>query len=418
MNNQDNNQMNQQMNQQVNNQINQQMNNQMNQQINQQVNHDNQINVQIKNNEREGRGLFYGIIAVAVFVIMAVGATFAYFTATTSSAEGAAQAGSTSLKLRYISYNNAWNNKDLIPAEQNVVEYSFELQDDTTINTRQGNKVEDLKNGLCKDDDGNSICSVYVFQVENTAKSAQTLEINLKSDDNGFKNLKGMMYQLSIDNRGNYELSDENNGITDPQLIKTSDLSEDYPEYDPETSSLDDYVTVTASDGESSEFVQVFYRENTFPLVGNNKFYYTPIYVNRNGVRKKLLKYAPDRSNQDVRVPSIGLTIPETGAPAILLADKIEINGLTTETFALVLYIQNIDEDQKDDEGKTFSGTISIDKGNGSSGVSGQINAASKDNLASADKKLQSEMTDEEQEEANPTPTTPSEENPEETVEP
>ena len=30
--------------------------------------------------ENKGRGLFYGVIAIATFIVMAVGATFAYFT--------------------------------------------------------------------------------------------------------------------------------------------------------------------------------------------------------------------------------------------------------------------------------------------------------------------------------------------------
>ena len=32
-----------------------------------------------------GRELFYGVVAIASFIVMAVGATFAYFTATASS---------------------------------------------------------------------------------------------------------------------------------------------------------------------------------------------------------------------------------------------------------------------------------------------------------------------------------------------
>ena len=70
-------------------------------------------NVTIKN-ETKGRGLFYGVIAIAVFVIMAVGTTFAYFTATTNSADASVQTGSTNLQLEYIGYNGAWMNNDLI----------------------------------------------------------------------------------------------------------------------------------------------------------------------------------------------------------------------------------------------------------------------------------------------------------------
>ena len=65
---------------------------------------------------------------------MAVGTTFAYFTATTNSADTSVQTGSTTLKLQYIGFETAWMNRDLIPADTEVVEYSFEYQNDTTIN--------------------------------------------------------------------------------------------------------------------------------------------------------------------------------------------------------------------------------------------------------------------------------------------
>ena len=82
-----------------------------------------------KNNifsENKGRGLFYGVIAIATFIVMAVGATFAYFTATTQSMNSAVQTGSTTLQLKYISYGTAWSKSDLIPANTAVVEYSVE----------------------------------------------------------------------------------------------------------------------------------------------------------------------------------------------------------------------------------------------------------------------------------------------------
>ena len=144
-----------------------------------------------KENERKGRGLFYVIVALATFIIMAVGATYAYFTATTTSGEGSVRTGSTTLQLKYISYGAAWMNADLIPATTNVAEYSFEYQNDTTLSNQ-----ETLSNILCKDDFGNSICSVYVFQVYNNANSPQSVNISLVSSENGFGNLWTMAYAI------------------------------------------------------------------------------------------------------------------------------------------------------------------------------------------------------------------------------
>ena len=138
--------------------------------------------------ENRGRGLFYGVIAIATFIIMAVGATFAYFTATTESMNNTVQTGSTTLQLKYISYGEAWTKKDLIPADTMVVEYSIENQSDVTISnevTDEDGEVTYPINGnntLCKDDYGNSICSVYVFQVTNSAASPQNVSLNVVSE--------------------------------------------------------------------------------------------------------------------------------------------------------------------------------------------------------------------------------------------
>ena len=129
------------------------------------------------NKKENGRELFYGVIAVATFIIMAVGATFAYFTASTNSANSSVKTGSTRLEMDYISYSEGWMKQNLIPVDTKVAEYSVEYQDDTT------------GNAMCMDDYGNEICSIYVFQVRNRANSPQDVSINIVSEDNGFANL-------------------------------------------------------------------------------------------------------------------------------------------------------------------------------------------------------------------------------------
>ena len=144
-----------------NNNQNNQIGNQNNQ-VEEQINVDkidqkvNQIEQDSNKKEKEkGKGTFYGIIAFAVFIIMAVGATFAYFTASTSSSSGSVRTGSASLQLEYISYTSAWLSDKLIPVDTNIAEYSVEQRPNS-----EGDK-------LCMDDYGNQICSAYVFQVRN-----------------------------------------------------------------------------------------------------------------------------------------------------------------------------------------------------------------------------------------------------------
>jgi len=318
----------------------------------------------IMENETKGRGLFYGVVAVAVFIIMAVGTTFAYFTATTSSADTSVQTGSTTLKLQYIGYEAAWMNSDLIPANTEVVEYSFEYQNDTTVNTTNSDYETMRYNTMCKDDYGNSICSVYVFQVKNSANSPQSVSLDVVTVENGFASLKAMAYEISepaeddLDNYKNYfpvtnpetqleEFTDVLNGTGDPTFKVT------------EEDNTENSVAVRDGDG-------------MFLAPGS----YNPVYVNRAGVIKTLLRY--NESDSEV-LPAIDreikvITVENPDDKTSRIADNITIDGKDSKTFALVLYIKNEEYDQTEtDAAKNFTGQVVVSSGDGKVGVSGSI---------------------------------------------
>lgn len=314
--------------------------------------------------ETKGRGLFYGVIAIATFIVMAVGATFAYFTATTASMNSAVQTGSTTLKLQYISYGAAWSKDDLIPADTVVVEYSVEKQSDITTSTEAGEDGVYAKNGnntMCKDDFGNSICSIYVFQVTNSANSPQSVSLNVISEKNGFASLNAMAYEISIpEERTDYDSTENANGVNDPVF---------------RTSAEDETVgALDVTDGSGA-------------IIYN----YTPVYVNRNGVRKTLLQYIESRDDllqTVVKKPAIDralvpLVTPEDELKDVTertakIADDIEINGKETKTFAIVLYIKNENFDQTEtDAEKEFTGQVVVSSGDGNTGVSGTIGVVS-----------------------------------------
>ena len=347
-------------------------------------------------NENKGRGLFYVVIAVATFIIMAVGATFAYFTATTNSANSSVKTGSTTLKLKYISYGSGWMNNDLITADTEVTEYSFENQNDTTIKPDDESALEKkytiLKNGLCKDDFGNSICSVYVFQVKNDANSPQTVALDVVSEINQFSSLNAMSYEISLpEDLSDYELKDSNNGITDPNFRKGDDS---------DSSDSDSIINVVDGDGKTLDLQK--------PGDTSKVNVYSPIFINRKGVTKTLMKYIESNSVEEgtsVKKPSIDRllkpTVDSEGSEVntgsdendtttkrtVRVADDIEINGGETKTFALVLYVKNEKKDQtKSDAAKEFTGRVIISSGDGSTGVSGTIsvvNEETKGNLQS-----------------------------------
>ncbi len=310
-------------------------------------------------NNNKGRDAFYAILAVAIFIVMAVGATFAFFTATARSGDASVNTGSATISLEYISYGSAWSNNDLIPALTEVSEYSIEYQNDTTLGNNilngsgEAGKSDNQNNTLCKDDYGNSVCSVYEFQVRNTASSPMTVNLNLIPETNEFSHLRAMAYELSVENQETYESTANNNGTGDP-IFKTS--AEDTTE---------GAIAVLAGTDKDNE-----------ELYGE-----TPIYINRNGVKKELLKYNKTENEVVSQKPSINLEIGTT--ETLRLADNIEIEGGETKTFAIVLYVFNLeDEDQTEaDANRRFTGRVLVSNGEGSTGISGKISAAGGANL-------------------------------------
>ena len=316
-------------------------------------------NNNVSNKKENGRELFYIIIVIAVFIVMAVGATYAFFTAQASSGSADVGTRSATLSLEYISYGSAWSRDDLIPADRVVSEYSVEFQNDTTNVTND----EKEKNALCKDDGGNSICSVYEFQIHNPALSPQTIAINLITETNEFANLKAMIYEVDIDNAETYNniTSKEtagNNGYGDP-IFKAS--AEDTTE-----------GAIQVKDGSN-----------------NDLFDRTPIYVNRAGVKKTLLKYErTPEDTEDNLSPSMDRTVPTEYEGSVVLAthtvnsggttEKLVIAPESTKSYIIVLYVANLDSDQTEqDSNKSFSGRVLVSTGEGNdAGVSGRISAS------------------------------------------
>lgn len=328
----------------------------------------NQYNDTLKNNERKGRGLFYGVVAVATFIIMAVGATFAYFAATASSANTSITTGSTSLNLELLSYETAWMKDDLIPTDTDVVEYAFANQNDTTASKKvcyddSENVVDcssesvartevpedELNNTLCVDDYGNSVCSVYVFQVINDNASPQTMSFDIIGQRNDFSNLMAMAFEISA----------------------------------PDTSASDYTAYNTDSFGDPTNFTVM----NGTTQVDT----YTPVYVNRIGVVKNILNYtgsdaATDANGEakDRALVHVGLE-GEYDAPTddnlsdrtTSVANGVSIGSGETRTYAIVLYIYNQNYAQSEDEDSIFNGSISVTTGDGQ-GVSGYISAVKK----------------------------------------
>lgn len=136
----------------------------------------------------KGTSIFYGVIGVATLVITIIGATFAYFSATTNSADSAVTAGGATITLGYAEENGGLK-ENLIPIDETLTEFN------------KGGFVG-ITTDKCKDVNGNNICSVYQFTVSNpesTDKVSQFVYATMEVGANTFTNLKYAVFKGTAD---------------------------------------------------------------------------------------------------------------------------------------------------------------------------------------------------------------------------
>ena len=148
-------------------------------------------------NSRRGSEIFLGVIGVATLVVAIIGATFAFFSASTNSDANAINVTSTTLGLGFVDSVNKNLRTHLIPASETVATYAALNQQ--TI----GNSA----NNQCIDDNGNDVCGVYQFTICNGsldqagtacvggANSTQDVTFELNVVTNQFTNLCYKIYE-------------------------------------------------------------------------------------------------------------------------------------------------------------------------------------------------------------------------------
>lgn len=131
----------------------------------------------MNNNEERrnnGQGIFYAVIGVATLVVTIIGATFAFFSATTNSAPNAVNTSAATVSLGFTSVDTGIK-QALIPIDESLQRFASVV----------GTKTND-----CKDDNGNNICSVYQFTISNPSPTAaQRIYVTLTPSVNEFSNL-------------------------------------------------------------------------------------------------------------------------------------------------------------------------------------------------------------------------------------
>lgn len=200
-------------------------------------NMNNQYSYEQKKNN--GKGIFYGVIAVATLIVAIIGATFAYFTAAANSSDNALSAVAAHVEVNY-SEGRQIKATNLIPSSAEVVRLAYLRDTAYAKNIAAGcTHVSGLPDGAT-DSDGNEINIVTEADPESTTSAANWYEAdgdNWKKcsaasstgdvgtkcvDDNGY--YVCAVYQFSVTNTSNVKqalqayLTINENTFTTPEM--------------------------------------------------------------------------------------------------------------------------------------------------------------------------------------------------------
>lgn len=121
---------------------------------------------------KNGNGIFLGVVSVATLIVAIIGATFAYFSVSISSNEGA-------VNLAAYEFNAGISVSQIYPSAATAL---IPLDPDAGIEGATGSSTTNLLYALntadtrCVDDNGYQVCALYQVTVTNNASGALTLD--------------------------------------------------------------------------------------------------------------------------------------------------------------------------------------------------------------------------------------------------
>lgn len=173
-------------------------------------------NLNYEQKKNNGKGVFYGVIAVATLIVAIIGATFAYFTASANSSDNALSATAAHVEVNYLEGRQLVAT-NLIPSSAEVVAAAYarptayetnvangcshktdsnsaEANPESTTAATNWENCEQGKSAVstgdvgtkCVDDNGYYVCAVYQFTVTNTSNVKQALQAYMTINTNEF----------------------------------------------------------------------------------------------------------------------------------------------------------------------------------------------------------------------------------------
>ena len=129
---------------------------------------------------KRGNGIFLGIVSVATLIVAIIGATFAYFSATTSSEENAVDLGAYEFSLDLdVTRIYPVNPTQMIPLAPGQVITNAQAPNNTNLLY-----ALNVAENRCIDDNGLQVCALYQVAITNNATNDITLSGSIKTMSN------------------------------------------------------------------------------------------------------------------------------------------------------------------------------------------------------------------------------------------
>ena len=272
---------------------------------------------------KKKKQVFLLIVAIAVIILIGVGSTFAYFSANVASEEGAVDVGAAVFEIA-LKDDTSLTKANIIPSKEKYVNLAIDRLDENGQFIRpykEDNKTITDKT-VCIDDNLNEICSLYTFTVQNPMTDMELpLYVTLVPSVNTFTNLKFKIIEILHNEETGYYVNEVVGG---KWLVDTRYF-------------VDDVTDAYIKDEEG----------NKVPKPNFDELTSQPLEV------KDMLKMLPKAKDQ---------------------------NTPSESTFTLVLWVDEIDQNQtKQDGGQMFAGGIVVSVGGGGNGITGVFSAGGVD---------------------------------------
>lgn len=154
---------------------------------------------------KKGSGIFLGVVSVATLVVAIIGATFAYFSASASSNEGAIGATAYEFNVKVT------NIKMIQPGNVDKLGGIIPMNVNTQVSGK-GMLLYALNDAAqkCVDSNNYQVCALYEATLSNGGSQNVTLNLTVKTDTNeagsGGEAFSDLTFQALTENTGTYSL--------------------------------------------------------------------------------------------------------------------------------------------------------------------------------------------------------------------